>query len=176
MERAEDEVRVHDRVPVKIIDIDLDRRRISLSRKQALSARPTETEARPDADIELEQGAPEAAAAPEEAADAAPPEEREDAEAIALMAPGSPVDSGGDAGADREGGTRLDERVSQEQPEGAGARGAAAEAAEDELTPVPESEAPSASGETEAATQSGATGEDSIESIVEDLKRERGQS
>src|ERR671923_1867899 len=38
VERAEDELRVHDRVPVKIIDIDLDRRRISLSRKQALAA------------------------------------------------------------------------------------------------------------------------------------------
>ena len=38
VEKAEDEVSVHDRVPVKIIDIDLDRRRISLSRKQALQA------------------------------------------------------------------------------------------------------------------------------------------
>ncbi len=36
VEKAEDEVSVHDRVPVKIIDIDLDRRRISLSRKQAV--------------------------------------------------------------------------------------------------------------------------------------------
>src|ERR671915_883055 len=36
VERAEDEVRVHDQVEIKIIDIDLDRRRISLSRKQAL--------------------------------------------------------------------------------------------------------------------------------------------
>ena len=37
VERAEDEVGVHDRVEVKIIDIDLDRRRISLSRKQAMA-------------------------------------------------------------------------------------------------------------------------------------------
>src|SRR5918998_1482454 len=36
VERAEDEVSVHDKVSVKIIDIDLDRRRISLSRKQAM--------------------------------------------------------------------------------------------------------------------------------------------
>ncbi|HJR45652.1 MAG TPA: 30S ribosomal protein S1 [Actinomycetota bacterium] len=36
VERAEDEVGVHDKVEVKIIDIDLDRRRISLSRKQAM--------------------------------------------------------------------------------------------------------------------------------------------
>ena len=43
VERAEDEVGVHDRVEVKIIDIDLDRRRISLSRKQAMA--PTTDEA-----------------------------------------------------------------------------------------------------------------------------------
>jgi len=43
VERAEDVVGVHDKVEVKIIDIDLDRRRISLSRKQALkSAEPVE--------------------------------------------------------------------------------------------------------------------------------------
>ncbi|HEV3472105.1 MAG TPA: 30S ribosomal protein S1, partial [Actinomycetota bacterium] len=35
--RPEDEVGVHDRVEVKIIDIDLDRRRISLSRKQTMA-------------------------------------------------------------------------------------------------------------------------------------------
>ncbi|MGH3995279.1 MAG: S1 RNA-binding domain-containing protein, partial [Pseudonocardiaceae bacterium] len=35
VEKPEDEVHVHDRVPVKIIDIDLERRRISLSLKQA---------------------------------------------------------------------------------------------------------------------------------------------
>src|ERR687893_412328 len=37
VERAEDVVGVHDKVEVRIIDIDLDRRRISLSRKQALT-------------------------------------------------------------------------------------------------------------------------------------------
>jgi small subunit ribosomal protein S1 len=44
VERAEDEVGVHDKVEVKIIDIDLDRRRISLSRKQAMkgAAEPIE--------------------------------------------------------------------------------------------------------------------------------------
>ena len=36
VERPEDEVSVHDKVEVKIIDIDLDRRRISLSRKQTM--------------------------------------------------------------------------------------------------------------------------------------------
>jgi small subunit ribosomal protein S1 len=38
VERAEDEVGVHDKVEVKIIDIDLDRRRISLSRRQAMKS------------------------------------------------------------------------------------------------------------------------------------------
>jgi small subunit ribosomal protein S1 len=57
VEKAEDEVRVHDRVPVKIIDIDLDRRRISLSRKQAMreSAAAEEAAATPPAEMELEQ-------------------------------------------------------------------------------------------------------------------------
>src|SRR5687768_4978147 len=36
VERPEDEVNVHDRIEVRIIDIDLDRRRISLSRKQTM--------------------------------------------------------------------------------------------------------------------------------------------
>src|ERR671914_952243 len=54
VEKAEDEISVHDRVEVKIIDIDLDRRRISLSRKQTMpeaasSAIPEEEGGTPDA-------------------------------------------------------------------------------------------------------------------------------
>ncbi len=57
VERAEDEVKVHDRIPVKIIDIDLDRRRISLSRKQALAPSEEGEGPEPEAEIELEKEA-----------------------------------------------------------------------------------------------------------------------
>ena len=54
VEKAEDELSVHERVKVKIIDIDLDRRRISLSRKQALreAGPPTAAEEGPAAAAE----------------------------------------------------------------------------------------------------------------------------
>src|SRR5918997_5812392 len=51
VERAEDEERVHDRIPMKISDIDLDRRRISLSRKQAVAAAATQPERPGGSDI-----------------------------------------------------------------------------------------------------------------------------
>jgi small subunit ribosomal protein S1 len=57
VERPEDEVNVHDRVEVKIIDIDLDRRRISLSRKQTMP------EAASSAIPEAEGGAPDSSSA-----------------------------------------------------------------------------------------------------------------
>src|SRR5918992_920040 len=72
VEKSEDEVKVHDRVPVKIIDIDLDRRRISLSRKQAL--RSGGVVGRSEAEVELE-------AAGEEQADAVEPEQEIELEA-----------------------------------------------------------------------------------------------
>ncbi len=212
VERAEDEVGVHDRVPVKIIDIDLDRRRISLSRKQAMrsdeaigigsaegaasygpdesaAAAPpaAETEERPpEADFELEAEAreaseaagvatedtiqrpqgdddlagaaeaapdvvapPESYEAPEDAAAAAPPEEAEEAGVRSLA--GAETDQAPDLLPEETGETQLDQRVAEEEPE------AAAPAASDEET-------------------DDAAGDDSIESIVQDLKRERGQS
>jgi small subunit ribosomal protein S1 len=54
VEKAEDEVSVHDRVPVKIIDIDLDRRRISLSRKQAVREAAPGMDAMASGEMELE--------------------------------------------------------------------------------------------------------------------------
>src|SRR5918999_1619531 len=65
VEKAEDEIGVHDRVPVKIIDIDLDRRRISLSRKQAMRSDEA-IGIGPEHSRETDAGAPEAPA--EEAA------------------------------------------------------------------------------------------------------------
>ena len=184
VERAEDEVSVHDRVEVKIIDIDLDRRRISLSRKQALSPsaeaaemaetssaveRETATPASdmelevPDAEMELE--APEAAASPQEAAEAAPPEEREEQEQAALLGRDTSPEEGEKLTAAPEDTPSIDDRLAEEQPE--------EEPVVAEPEPTPTAEAEPATDEAEPAAEGG---EESIESIVKDLKRERGQS
>jgi small subunit ribosomal protein S1 len=139
VERPEDEVNVHDRVEVKIIDIDLDRRRISLSRKQALA--PTEGveagEVPSDAlDIELEPGTEEA------------PAETEAVPAEAEAAPPEP-----------------------EEPEVEAEIEAEDVAVEPEPAPEEPTPAPAATEEEDQPA-----GEESIESIVQDLKRERGQS
>jgi small subunit ribosomal protein S1 len=195
VERAEDEVNVHDRVEVKIIDIDLDRRRISLSRKQALApsaeaaemaetASAVEGEAAtpasdmelevPDAEMELE--APEAAASPQDAAEAAPPEEAEEHEQAALLGRDTSPEEGEKLTAAPEDAPSLEDRLSQEEPE-----------PEPEVAPEPEAapaaEAPAAEAPVAEAPEGGEAldapeepGEESIESIVKDLKRERGQS
>ena len=206
VEKAEDEVSVHDRIPVKIIDIDLDRRRISLSRKQALRAEAASDEESAD-EIELEPEAaeivsepsdpasedatspaeateevgtaeetvaPEVADSVEIAGQAAPPEEREEAEATRLMAPDSPRE-------DREGLTASESdkpstevRISQEEPE----EGAAPGTAVDELVAeeVSEEAVESFDAPSEVSEGAGEPGrEESIESIVEDLKRRGGK-
>jgi predicted RNA-binding protein with RPS1 domain len=218
VEKAEDEVSVHDRVPVKIIDIDLDRRRISLSRKQAVresapgmdamasgemelepemevEARaaseavgvPTEdTSQRPEGEEEIvsaaetapeiaeEPLAPEAITNADDAGQAAPPEEKEEAELISHAAPDSPPEG-------REGVTAAEpdtrnqaERLLQEEPD----PGAAPGETIDELTAeqAPEVEAEGAETGTESLEPTDEGEEESIESIVQDLKRERGQS
>jgi small subunit ribosomal protein S1 len=229
VEKAEDEVGVHDRIPVKIIDIDLDRRRISLSRKQALqsggvvdrSEAEVELEAageeqadavEPEQEIELEARsasesvgvatedatqrppgeddltsaaesapevaaeavAPEAAASDEEAARAAPPEEREDAETTAMMAPDSPPE-GHEGVTATEGDTpNMEVRISQEEREpGAEPGSAVDEVLAEEATGEPVTEG--AEKGPEDLEPGERTGDESIESIVEDLKR-RGRS
>jgi small subunit ribosomal protein S1 len=224
VERAEDEVRVHDRIPVKIIDIDLDRRRISLSRKQAAAEegarraegeRP-EMELEPDAaaetrardasegagvatesaidrpqsaedlvsaaerapEIALDPSAPEAAGTPQDAGDAAPDEEREEAEAIAMMSPQSPPEGHEGLTAAEGDKPNLDVRINQEEREPGAAPGETVDAVADELRPTPAAEGEAAPGGAEAENVEPldrADGE-SIESIVEDLKRKRGQA
>src|SRR5918999_376134 len=201
VERAEDEVSVHDRVPVKIIDIDLDRRRISLSRKQAgrekgpgmadmeleVEAREAseaagvateDTTQRPESAEELasaaetapeispEPLAPEVVADPSEAGTAAPPEEKEEAEAISHASPDSPPEGREGVPAAEPDTPNLETRIMQEEAE----EGATPGEAVDE---VEESEAPP-KGDEAGVTE--AEDEESIESIVQDLKRERGQS
>jgi small subunit ribosomal protein S1 len=222
VEKAEDEVHVHDRIPVKIIDIDLDRRRISLSRKQALresapEVPPTEVEGAP-AEMELEpemevearaaaegagvatedasqrpegedeiasaaETAPEIALEPlapeavEDAADAgtaAPPEEKEEAEAIAHMAPDAPPEGREGVTAAEDDKRDLEERLLQEEPEPDAAPGETVEAVVAEEAPDVAAEQAESGPERIEPDDEGA--EESIESIVEDLKRERGQS
>jgi small subunit ribosomal protein S1 len=229
VEKAEDEVGVHDRIPVKIIDIDLDRRRISLSRKQALQAGgvigPSEgegeleaageeqvAEVEPEQEIELEAGsssesagvatedatqrppgeddlasaaesapevaaevaAPEAAVSDAAAGRAAPPEEQEDAETIAMMTPDSPPEGHEGVTAAEPDTPNMEVRISQEEREpGAEPGGAVDEALAEEASEKPVSEgAEDAPEELEPGER---TGDESIESIVEDLKR-RGRS
>jgi small subunit ribosomal protein S1 len=222
VEKSEDEVHVHDRVPIKIIDIDLDRRRISLSRKQALretapeapvteveeataemelepemeletraaseavGVPPEDASQRPEAAAEVESAAetapeiaeeplaPEAITSSEDAGAAAPPEEKEEAEAVAHMAPDAPPEGREGVTAATDDKRNLEERLLQEEPEPGSAPGETAEA-------VVEEEAPSVSSEgaetgTESLEADDAGDEESIESIVQDLKRERGQS
>jgi small subunit ribosomal protein S1 len=228
VERAEDEVRVHDRVPVKIIDIDLDRRRISLSRKQALAAQAggrevaspagPDIELEPDAEAEaaaraaseaagvatedtiqrppgegdlesaaerapeitLEAAAPEVASTPEQAGDAAPPEERDEAEAIALMSPDAPPEGHEGVTAAEGDVPNLEVRINQEEREPGAGPGTVVDAVAEELRAEPEAEgepvAEAASPEPERLDPSDKAEGESIESIVEDLKRERGQT
>jgi small subunit ribosomal protein S1 len=222
VEKAEDEVRVHDRVPIKIIDIDLDRRRISLSRKQAMrEAQAAEAAAAsPPAEMEVEQApepemeveareaseavgvatedvsqrpqdeadvaaaaeagpevalepqAPESATEPDEAGMAAPAEEKEEAETVSLMSPDAPPEG-------REGVTAaegdkpgLETRILQEEREAGAVPGKTVEDVTAEESPEPVAEA---ADERDELEPSEAGDEESIESIVEDLKRKRGR-
>ncbi|HEV2755603.1 MAG TPA: 30S ribosomal protein S1 [Actinomycetota bacterium] len=180
VERAEDEVSVHDRVPVKIIDIDLDRRRISLSRKQAMrsdeaigldqrtsataaDAAPAD-EAAPEAEFELE-GSPGGAG---DAATDETPAEGMDSSAAAVAVPAGPGPAlepdAADAGpAQEEAEVSLDPGIDPDASPTPAADGA-----------LPGTDAPVAA-EDEAAAE-GDEGDASFESIVQDLKRERGQS
>jgi small subunit ribosomal protein S1 len=207
VEKAEDEIGVHDRVPVKIIDIDLDRRRISLSRKQAVreSAPGMESMTGGEAELEVEARAaseavgvpsedalhrpeseaevasaaeampeitpeplaPEVATLPEEAGAAAPPEEREEAEVTSLLAPDASPEGREGVTAAEDDTRNLEERLLQEEPDSGAAPGEAIAALD---------EAAGASGESDAEPDETAAEEESIESIVQDLKRERGQS
>jgi small subunit ribosomal protein S1 len=225
VERAEDEVRVHDRVPVKIIDIDLDRRRISLSRKQAMSAPPApaaervrqrpEIELEPEAEMEVESrrsseaadvatedtlgrspateeltsaaesapevaqpGTPESTARSDEAARAAPAEEREEAEVTSLLSPDSPPEGHEGVTAAESDTPSMEVRIAQEEREPGAAPGETVDEVAEELEPMPTTEGEPVAGEPqrEPIEPEDKLPEDSIESIVEDLKRERGQS
>jgi small subunit ribosomal protein S1 len=198
VERAEDEVGVHDRVPVKIIDIDLDRRRISLSRKQAMrsdeaigigpgegeaapEASADEPEKAPEAEFELEAGATEsetpAAPEAEEAAETTrgaedtteAPEVTPDLEAgpgPTLEGKGASTPGGAvpDAAAAADADSTEDDDAPKLDP-----------GIDPDASPTPAEDGAAPGGAAPRASEE--EGDDSsIESIVQDLKRERGQS
>jgi small subunit ribosomal protein S1 len=218
VEKAEDEVSVHDRIPVKIIDIDLDRRRISLSRKQALREADTasggssapemeiepDTERRvreasedagvptedpiqrPETEAEIRsaaEAAPEIAEeplTPEAASDAqtlgadnvgaaAPPEEREEADQRAMLSPDSPPEGHEGVTAAEPDKPNMDVRLNQEEPDPGAAPGENIEKVIAEELPAVRAEGDSGDAATDQPTDRG--DEESIESIVEDLKR-----
>jgi small subunit ribosomal protein S1 len=166
VEKSEDELSVHDRVPVKIIDIDLDRRRISLSRKQAVRDESGEAPAAEEMSLEGSDAPTEAAVGDELSVEASP----DAAEVVAETAPASePTGDETDVPVlEPDAPATTEESAPTEEP------------VEDALVPAQEPDAtPDASaGEspTDEAGSAEAEGEDSIETIVQDLKRERGQS
>ena len=178
VERAEDEVTVHDRVEVKIIDIDLDRRRISLSRKQAMA--PTEeptvavedtgdvSEGEPVAEMELE---------PEVQAEAEKPKPRREQSTSprGIAVPPEIAAAVEKAHAASQAAERSDAEAPAAEAEVAPEAETVAEAPEAEAQAAPDAEETPAAEAPEADAGEG-EGDDSIESIVQDLKREQGQS
>ncbi|MDQ4124259.1 MAG: 30S ribosomal protein S1 [Actinomycetota bacterium] len=174
VERAEDEVGVHDRVPVKIIDIDLDRRRISLSRKQAMRSdeaigiAPEHTrETASEAPADEAAPAPEAEMEMELENAGGSDDEGMDSSAAAVAVPAGPgptlepdaVDAG--PAQQEDDAPVLDPGIDKDASPTPAADGAA-----------PGTDAPVAAEDDDE----GEGGDASIESIVQDLKRERGQS
>jgi small subunit ribosomal protein S1 len=174
VERAEDEVSVHDQVPIKIIDIDLERRRISLSRKQAL-APEDDNSAIPD----VERGVREAAPAHADIDLEAAAEDAEDAEASEPAPQAAETAEAADAG---EESASEDEESASEAPSDMGTvPGPELEEiiAEEPAADLSQGKGALAEGqaaEEESAEPAAPTGDQSIEAIVQDLKRERGQS
>lgn len=157
VERAEDEVSVHDKVEVKIIDIDLDRRRISLSRKQAMAPSPA-----PEDTVTVEDAGDVTEGEP-----VAEMELEREAEPEAKPKPKPRRETASPRG------IQVPPEIAAAVEAAHAASQAAAEPEEtEELVGSEEAQAaPAVPVETE-----GEDGDDSIESIVEDLKREQGQS
>ncbi|MCA1709974.1 MAG: hypothetical protein LC808_44500, partial [Actinobacteria bacterium] len=115
--------------------------------------------------------APEAAPNVAAAVAAAPPEEAEQAELIATMSSETPPEAQADILPDQPQERSLDKKLNQEIPDEGAAPGEAIAQLDAEELPVTEVAEPG--GET--LDPGDPTGEESIESIVQDMKRERGQ-
>jgi small subunit ribosomal protein S1 len=177
VERAEDEVGVHDRVDVKIIDIDLDRRRISLSRKQAMA--PTDETGEPvGAPSSSQTVTLEDAGDIDEAAEVSEMELEVEEPATEIPTEVAPeASSEVEEPAADDAPDDVDEKPESDDAGGADdAVAAAGYAAPVSAVPeaAPATDAEEAVGSEEAQAAPSAEG-DSIESIVQDMKRERGQ-
>jgi small subunit ribosomal protein S1 len=158
VEKPEEVLEVGQEIEVKVIDIDIDRRRISLSLRQAMGVQEDEEERAEEA----EEAEPVAAATPleEEAVTAAPPAEEAAEEAEPAVTEAAPA-----------------ALSPEEEAESARAASQATGMAEEEAEP----EAAEAEVEPEAAPEDSAEEkpsrateypEGSLESIIEDMKRE----
>ncbi|HKZ75765.1 MAG TPA: 30S ribosomal protein S1, partial [Actinomycetota bacterium] len=172
VESPEAVLSVGDQVRVKVIEVDVSRRRISLSMRQVGGAMPEVTETEIEAEEEAE--APVASSeAPLQAAGA--PSE------APLQAAGAPSEA-------PEAATRTEESAPEAPPaaeveDAAASSGAPSVAPEPEAEPEPEAvasaeaEAAEAAPQPEAAAAEGEDEEDvSLESILEDLKRREGRA
>jgi small subunit ribosomal protein S1 len=156
IESPESVLSAGDQVRVKVIEVDVPRRRISLSMRQVGGALPTPKE------TEIEEEAPAGETVAAEAPPSAAPPVPEAEEAVAeVAAPTGGAESGSAPIA------TADTVAAPAEPEAAPAEAeAAAPAAEETVAEAP------AEGEAEAATE-----EDiSLEAILEDLKRREGRS
>jgi hypothetical protein len=120
---------------------------------------------------------PETGASPEDVGEAAPPEEREEAEQTNLMSPDhSPEGREGLTAAEGDK-PNMETRIMQEDSDNA--PGGVVEEIVSDSPPTPEEPTTVAEGSetgSEKLESAEEGDEESIESIVEDLKRERGQN
>jgi small subunit ribosomal protein S1 len=170
IESPESVLSAGDQVRVKVIEVDVPRRRISLSMRQVGGALPTpketeiEEEAAPDV-VAVAAAAPEAEAAPAPASGAQP--DHVPAEA----APAEVATAGGAESASAEAASA--DAVSAQPAPPPAETAPAGEAASAEETEAPAEVASAGEGEAEGE---GAEEDISLEAILEDLKRREGRS
>jgi len=156
VESPEAVLSVGDQVRVKVIEVDVSRRRISLSMRQVGGAMPAVTET----EIEAEE---------------------EEAEALAAPS-GAPLQAAGAPSEAPEAATRTEESAPEAPPEAEGedtaaSSGAPSVAPEEAAVASDAAEGPASEEETPAAAAEGEDEEDvSLESILEDLRRREGRA
>ena len=127
------------------------------------------------AELVTEATVPEIAPDPEAAGEAAPPEEREEAEVVNLMNPDASPEGLEGLTAAEDDKPNFNVRLNEEEPDPGAAPGEAIQELLEDTAPQAASEG-AEHLEGESLDPGEDTGDDSIESIVQDLKRERGQS
>ncbi len=161
IESPESVLSVGDQVRVKVIEVDVPRRRISLSMRQVGGALPTPKE------TEIEEEAPTPAPADDVVADTAAAVETVSDVVPAADVPSEPVDAAPvpGAGAEAAGGSPTAEAAPSTDAAGGASPGGAAPATTEPAGTEPETPEPAAEEE-----------DVSLEAILEDLKRREGRS